>query len=88
MEIGIDPQKLIRFAACVSDFSTKINTECSEISRASSRLSCTLEVTDLMEVQKSTRKIRSILEDADPDLEELSKKVEGYANYVSRLKSV
>lgn len=88
MNINVDPQKLLNFAAYVSDFSKKINTECSEISSATARLAQTMDAEDVADIQKLTRDIVGILEDADPDLRELREKVEAYANFVMRLKAI
>lgn len=88
MNINVDPKKLMDFATYVSDFSKKINTECSEISSATSRLAQTMDAEDVADIQRLTRDIVRILEDADPDLKELQEKVEGYANFVMRLKAI
>lgn len=88
MNINVDPKKLMDFAAYVSDFSKKINTECSEISSATSRLAQTMDAEDVADIQRLTRDIVKILEDADPSLKELQEKVEGYANFVMRLKAI
>lgn len=88
MNINVDPSKLMSFAAYVSDFSKKINTECSEMNDATNRLAQTMDAEDVADIQRLTREIVRILEASDPDLKELQNKVEGYANFVMRLKAI
>lgn len=88
MNINVDPKKLMDFAAYISDFSKKINTECSEISSATARLAQTMDDEDVASIQRLTQQVVQILENSDPTLKELQQKVEGYANFVMRLKSI
>ncbi len=87
MNIIVDPNKLMNFAAYVSDFPKKINTECSEINSAAARLAKTVDTKDPADIKKITANIVRILENADPDLKELQGKVEGYANLVKHIRS-
>lgn len=88
MNINVDPIKLMNFAAYVSDFSKKINVECNEISSATARLAQTMDEEDVAYIRTMTEQIIQILEDSAPTLKELHQKVEGYANFVMRLKSI
>lgn len=88
MKINVDPEKLMDFANYVSDFSKKINTECSEISSATARLAQTMDAEDVASILRLTQQVVQVLENSDPALKELQQKVEGYANFVMRLKSI
>ena len=88
MNIIVDPEKLMDFAAYVSEFSKKVSTECSEINSAAFRLAQTVGAEDAAEIKKTTHNIIRILENADPDLKELQGKLEEYANLVMRIKSI
>ena len=88
MNIAVDPERLMDFAAYVSDFPKKISTECSEINAAAFRLAQTVNTEDAAEIKKITHNIVRILENADPDLKELQGKLEGYANFIMRIKSI
>lgn len=88
MNINVDPNKLKSFAAYVSDFSKKINTECSEINAATSRLSATIDAEDAAEIREMTREIVRILDSTEPDLQELRERIEGYADLVERLRAI
>ena len=88
MNINIEPEKLLTFAAYVSMFSKKINTECNEITAAASRLGQLADAEDVAEIQKLTQYITQILDRADPDLDALETKIEAYANTITRLKAI
>lgn len=88
MNINVDPQKLMDFATYVSDFSKKINTECSEMNYATARLAQTMDDEDVASIRRLTQMVVQILENSDPALKELQQKVEAYAKFVMRLKSI
>lgn len=88
MNINVDPNKLTDFAVYVSEFSRKINMECSEISMATARLAYTMDADDVADIQRLTREVVRILDDSSPALKELQEKVEAYANFVMRLKAI
>ena len=88
MNINVDPKRLADFAAYVADFSKNINIECGEITAATANLAQTMDAEDVASIQRLSQQITQILENSAPALKELQQKVEGYANFVMRLKSI
>ena len=88
MNINVDHKKLYEFAGYVSDFSKKINTECAEVKNATYKVASRMDPDDIHSIMRLTQNIASILEAANPELNDLQKKIVNYADMVARVKAI
>ncbi len=88
MNINVNPDKLMSFAAYVGEFSKTIGRECADLEAKTARLASDMNPEDVNDILGMTRRIVRIVEDVQPDLGELKDRVETYASAVYRLQTV
>lgn len=88
MNINVNPESLDNMASYISAFSNKVRTECVQIEMATAKLAQTMDSESVQNIETMIHHITMTVDDAQPILKELQKKVEAYAAFVRRLKAI
>ena len=88
MDINVDTKKMLEFAGYIAQFSKDINSECYALNMATDRYAQTVNEEDVISERKMTQNIAAKIEEAEPVLKDIQQKVEGYAKFIIKVKSI
>lgn len=86
--INVKPETLMEFSNYVKGFSGRIQSDCQNLGEAFKALEVSMDNESVQDIAEKVKQIKNLLENGEPALQDLSAKVERFAEFLHRLQQI
>lgn len=88
LSVNVNDEKMATFSEYVKQFEKDTRNDCEILKAAMKQLQNSSSDEELYQTSKTVEKIDDIITDAQPTINQLSKKIDEYVSFIRKLKSV